>query len=274
MKKFSFVAILMLVLLTFAGCWNGEAKSNASITSEKGKGSKTISFTILKDHVKKPDGNGTVEDNSKYFPKGIGAVTTWLKSNVPAGFDITFAEKADYYLYTLSYSFNDIADYNAKTKALAGANWAKYALQDATLTASEKDGGYEVTFKESGKTTEASIKWALDGIFKNSQIFDPRAGKPDAEPVTEDTIFKVMSETVKVGEKATTVQLDKNSNVTVTATGTVSKTAAQTPTETPGNEEPDSSNPSTGDNINTYVILTFLSLVGMTVVFTRKRRLN
>ena len=274
MKKISIVAMLMFVLLTFAGCWNGEAKSNTTITSEKGKGTKSITFTILKDHVKKPDGNGNVDDNSKYFPKGIGAVTTWVKSNVPAGFDITFAEKADYYLYTLTYSFNDIADYNAKTKTLAGSNFAKYGLTDATLTSTEKSDSYDVTFKESGKTTEASIKWAMDGIYKNSQIFDPRAGKPDADPVTVETIFKVMSETVKVGGKSTTVALDKNPNVTVTASGSISKAAAQTPAETPAEGANDSSNPSTGDNINTYLVLTFLSLVGMAVVFTRKKRLN
>ena len=267
MKKISVVLVLTFVLLTFSGCWAGETTGSMAINSEKGKGSKTITFTILKDHVKKPDNNGNVDDNSKYFPQGMGAVTTWLKSNVPADHKVEFSDKADSYVYSITYTFNDIAEYNAKTKALVGnASWSALKLTDATIAAVEKDGSYDVTFTENPKVLEGSIRWAIDGIFKNKQIFDPRAGIPSADPVTADIIFTINKLSVKVGSKTTAFDMKAKTD-TVTALGSISKTAAAT-------ETPADTNPSTGDNITVYLVLGALALVGMVTMFTRKRSLN
>lgn len=273
MKKVSVVLILMFVLLTFSGCWAGETTGNMTIKSEKGMGSKTVTFTILKDTSNKPDGSGKVADNSKYFPQGISAVTTWLQSNVPSGYKVDFSEKADRYVYSITYTFNDIADYNAKTKALIGsANWSKYKLSDATLAATEKNGTYDVTFTESADTLKASVMWAIDGLYDNKQVFDITAGgtnKP--EDMTKEYIYTINKLDVKVGSKTTSFDMKAKKDA-VTASGNIDPSStAQTTTNTNTNTN---TNPTTGDNITVYLVLGVLALVGMVTMISKKKSFN
>ncbi|RAP74070.1 hypothetical protein [Paenibacillus montanisoli] len=201
MKKIVTVVVSLLLVMALSGCWAGDVNSGLTITSAAGAGYKTLRIEILKDHVEKPDKNGKVDDNSDYFPNGMNAVTKFLKKSVPAGFKIGFREEKNKYVYSVTYSFKDIKDYNAKTKQLIGSKvWAEKKLKDATITSVAAAGGKKVTFKEDASLTATSVLEVIKKVYLNPDVFDPTHG--GHEVITIDQVYALKGISAKVGNSA------------------------------------------------------------------------
>lgn len=236
MKKiFALIATLLMVTMLLTGCWKGTVKSDMGIT-KNGEGQKTITVEILKDHMPKPDGKGNVDDNSQFFKGGFEALNKWVKANAPAGYDVNVTDDKDKYIYTISYSFKTIDEYNEKTKKLIGdAKYKELSLSPATLTEeeaknSEGKKGSKLTFKESKDVLYASVAWAIEGVFNNKELFDPDPHKTGAIGLTD--IYEIKSIKVKVGdtEKEFDLTKDENSSLTdVELSGFVASPVNNTP---------------------------------------------
>jgi hypothetical protein len=198
-KRLSAVISVVLVLVLLSGCWAGQVNSGMTVTSDKGAGTKTISIDILKDHVKRPDGKGTVDDNSKYFPGGMKAVTDWGKKNVPAGFKVELKDSKDKWTYNITYTFKDIKDYNDKTKKLIGNEvWKTLSLKPAVLKVKAAKGGSNVTFTEDAAFLSASVNALMKKFYDEKTLYDAKGGK-EQDPVTVDVIYNVNETKLKVG---------------------------------------------------------------------------
>ncbi|MFC5530526.1 hypothetical protein [Cohnella yongneupensis] len=201
MKKLSTVLAIVLLAFALTGCWGGEVKSSMTITSAAGAGSKTLTIVVLKDTATKPDNNGTVDDNSTFFPNGMGAVTTFLKKSVPSGFKVAFKEEKNDYVYTITYAFKDIKDYNAKTKQLIGSKvWKDNKLKDATLTSVTTKGGKKVTFKEDASIVSTSVLELIKKVYANPDVYDPTHGGHDAVKI--ESVYTLKGISIKVGDSA------------------------------------------------------------------------
>lgn len=247
MKRYvGLLSMLAMVAALLSGCWAGEVYSTLTITSEAGAGTKVVYVEVLKDHVQKPDNNGTVDDNSQYFPNGMQAVADWLKENVPDGFTVELKETEDMHVYSISYSFADIADYNAKTKRLIGEErWNANGLQEAALSVA--DG--KVTFTEDAAVTMQSALAYIEQVYDQPDLYDSTKGGT-AEALSVDQIYAMKNITVKVGGTEQTFELAEGTQLSVT--GTIDAGAANT-----GAEPADAAaeNPATGDVVLQYGIL-------------------
>src|SRR5690554_7023984 len=115
------------------------------ITSKDGAGIKTINVRIPRDHTESAANQNAGDVNSAFFPKGHKPVVEYIQSIVPEGVVVTFEEQDDYWVYSLTYNFTSINDYNDKTKALIPDDAYQLSVsKPATLTSKEADGGYEL----------------------------------------------------------------------------------------------------------------------------------
>jgi hypothetical protein len=257
------LAIFAMVAVLLTGCWAGEVYSTLTITSEAGAGTKVVYIEVLKDHVQKPDNNGTVDDNSQYFPNGMQAVADWLKENVPAGFTVELKETEDMHVYSISYSFTDIADYNAKTKQLIGEErWNANGLQEATLSVA--DG--KVTFTEDAAVTMQSALAYIEQVYNQPDLYDSTKGGT-AGALTLDQIYSMKNITVKVGGTEQTFELAEGTQLSVT--GAIGAASANTGGASAGAV---AENPATGDAVLQYGILALASaaLFAFAWAFRRK----
>ncbi|MCM0647309.1 hypothetical protein NBE98_02835 [Clostridium swellfunianum] len=236
MKKLSRLIVLIFVVsMLLTGCWKGDISSDTAM-NRGGEGTKTITMELLKDNQPKPDGKGNVEDNSQFFKGGFPALAAWLQKNVPEGFKVDVKEEATKYVYSITYSFKDINEYNEKTKKLIGnAKYEELGLKPSTLNEEEaKDSNgkkaYKLTFTESKDVLYASSAWAVEGIFNDTNLFDPDPHKTGAIGMTD--IYQLKSIKLKIGDTTKDFDLTKEENASLTEVslaGFAAKPADKTP---------------------------------------------
>lgn len=234
MKKISYLLILALSVIVLAGCWNAQIKSQTVITSIEGAGSKTITVEILKDGQTAPDGSTVA--NEPYLVKGWEGVDEWLEQNTPEGFTVEKKETETSYIYSITYDFKDIDDYNAKTKRLIGeTRYEDYGFLPATLIAEKTNNdqgvkGYQLTFTEDVRILYASVGWAFEGIFYNDELFN-RDPYGTGEIEISD-IYELTAVTIKIGDEETTFDLTAEEHITLTevvATGFIEESWVSVP---------------------------------------------
>lgn len=220
MKKASLMMVLALVMVLFSACWPGEIRSEMKIENETGKGTKTIVAEILKEGQPKPDGNGKVE-TLQHLPKGFASIGEWLQENKPEEMELVLSEDDTKYIYTFTYDFENIEEYNTKTKAIAGDAWTDYKIEDATLSSVETkvdgDNKYEVTFNESPNVLYVSMLWAIEGIYYNKEIFD---NDPNGTGATEiERVFKIKTATIEMNGVEETIDIENGAPTALKITG-------------------------------------------------------
>lgn len=220
MKKLRNILFVAFALIVLSGCWNAQISSQTNITNPKGAGNKTISVSILKDGQKKPDGTGDV-GNEAYLVKGWEGIDEWLKENTPDGFEVKKEETDTSYIYSITYEFKDIKEYNQKTKQLIGEEtYNSYGFLPTTLDVEKTKNdkgvkGYNVTFTEDIRILYASVAWAFEGIFYNEELFnkDPFASGSEVEI---SDIYEMTSISIKIGDEETKFDLTAEENITLT----------------------------------------------------------
>lgn len=283
MKKLSFALVIAMVAVLLTGCFQGVVTSEMTITSIEGAGTKTIKCDIYKDEADKPDGTGKVADNfsgdNPYFLKPIDDVVAFLNSKAPEGVAVTMEEKADKYVLSFTYSFKDLADYNAKTKALIGEErWAASDMSEAAIEVVDAEGGKKVTFTEDIEVLKNSVRWAAEALISDTTgVYNSQ--RAAAEGLTADgsatSIFIIDPFTITVGDN--TAKFDSSSTeISVTgffadSDGNISKPDSEQK-EDPAKVEETIDNPKTGDSIVVFSLLLVASAA--LLVVTYRRRVN
>lgn len=213
-RKLGVLLILAVALLLIVSCRQGTSWSDMEI-GPGGAGTKTIHYKWEKDSLATEADLTKGDLLSKFFPQGEQAVADWLQDQVPAGFVVEYnGDLADYHEITISYSFTDIDDYNAKTKMMIPTNiWEDNFLEEATLTSEAVTGGFNLTFRESLALLKYSGYGYFLSLYEQTDIFDKtRDGYDDGTAYNPDNQFDYMTVIVTVGDESLTIEAGKNVN--------------------------------------------------------------
>ncbi|MDO9629864.1 MAG: hypothetical protein Q7I99_08165 [Acholeplasmataceae bacterium] len=184
MRRVLSLVVLLIMALALTACWPGEITVSTEFNAD-GSGTRYIILEVMDDTlsttaITNPDdpagteGKGAVL-NDKHITGGVIAIQTWLENNAPS-FITVHAPKVTGYVrtFTMSYTFDDFDDFIDKYKTLVNLSpnlsWNDFdEAEYPTLTVS---GGLTKTlkFKESKAIVDASLDWAIDGIFNS--IYD------------------------------------------------------------------------------------------------------
>ncbi len=184
MKKLLSLLVVVALVLTLSGCWSGEIAVD-TVINEDGSGTRTIVLAVMDDTlstdpITNPDdpdgteGKGAVINN-QHITGGLPEIQTWLEANSPTWMTVEEMETDGIYRnFTLTYDFTDFDDFLAKYEELVDLSpnlaWTDFAEDEQpTLVC---DGTYKVncTFNESIDLVNASLDWAVDGIWND--IYD------------------------------------------------------------------------------------------------------
>lgn len=215
MKKFFMAVTLTLafgLVLAFTGCWAGMVTSEV-VFYQDGSGQKTIAVEILGDESPLPGAaegdSSTVGNNSLYLLLSGDALKAKIEEYCPLeDAEIEVEENGNDQLVTLTYSFSSVAEYNEKTKTLAG----KYAAEivDATFV---DNGDGTFTFSEATDNTNNSILEIMEKIYADDTVYDTFPdGQADMDKDASGvaSMYKVMSVKATLGDQSTTVEVHKN----------------------------------------------------------------
>jgi len=178
-KKFLFLLLAFVGLLTLTGCWPGEIAVETEFDNLKGAGTRTIVLDVMDDTLSEtlipnPDDPDGVKDkgaviNDKHIVGGIAEIQSWLEENAPEFITVETMRTEGYHRYfTLTYSFDSFEEFMEKYEDMVNLSttmsWEDF---DDTEKPSWTVTGNKVVFKESKVIFEASIDWAIDGIYNN-----------------------------------------------------------------------------------------------------------
>ncbi|MBN2696285.1 MAG: hypothetical protein JXR38_01935, partial [Bacilli bacterium] len=126
---------------------------------------------INPDDPDQTEGKGAVINN-KHITGGLPAIQTWLQANAPTFVTVEPMTTDGYHRYfTLSYDFEDFDDFLAKYEQLVDLSptldWDDF---DASEKPSWTCDGATCTFFETKDILNASMDWAVDGIW--TDIYD------------------------------------------------------------------------------------------------------
>jgi len=184
MKKLFALIVLLAFAFVLNACWPGEITVETTFNID-GSGTRYIILDVMDDTlsttpITNPDdpagteGKGAVL-NDKHIDGGVIAIQTWLEENAPDFITVHDAKVEGYHrIFTMSYEFKDFDDFLTKYQTLVNLSptlsWADFdASELPTLVVS---GGFTktLTFKESKAIVDASLDWAIDGIWNS--IYD------------------------------------------------------------------------------------------------------
>lgn len=217
MKKILSFTVLLGIIVLLTGCWPGEVTTITDINRD-GSGTKTYELVVWLsgtnfDDPDEDEGKGAI-DNDKYIVgDGVEAIQTWLEANAPDWATISrddrVVEGLDAKVFVLSYDFTDFDDYLAKYAELVNLSptlsWDDFDETEIPSLVTEEvevDGAKveRVTYTESLVMVQASIDWAIQGIFNDDSVFD------EADLVGfigAGDISKVAGVIVNLGEEST-----------------------------------------------------------------------
>lgn len=253
--------ILTLALVfVLSGCWYGETTTKTIISQQDGGGTRTITVEVWKDNVEKPDKNGNVEDNSKYFPNGLAPVLTFLKDNVPSYASVTLTSDATRNFFNLTYAFNDFDQFKERTLELTGLASLPAV---PTFSAEAADGGKKVTIKEDKSVVTAIVQNWFGQVYVDPDLFDPTHGTGDpANALAVKDSFRINSYTTTVGDTTKSFDIIATPDSDLTVSGFVS-------------DAPISPNPETGDQGNTlYTVLALLAAAALVLLYINRKNVS
>ncbi|HOI85784.1 MAG TPA: hypothetical protein PLP48_06865 [Acholeplasmataceae bacterium] len=184
MKKLFALIVLLAFALVLNACWPGEVTVETTFNMD-GSGTRYIILDVMDDTlsttpITNPDdpegteGKGAVL-NDKHIDGGVIAIQTWLEENAPDFITVHEAEVDGYHrIFTMSFDFDSFDDFLAKYEELVNLSpnlsWDDFDASE--LPTLEVTGGFTktLTFKESKAIVDASLDWAIDGIWNS--IYD------------------------------------------------------------------------------------------------------
>lgn len=189
-KKVSVLSLMILAVLTLAGCWNGEVLVETTFEMD-GSGERIYQLrvmddTLSDDPILNPDDPDQNKDtgpviNDKHIEGGLPAIQTWLEANAPNFMNVEEMEVDGYMrYYTLSFTFDDFDDFLDKMEQLVNLSpvmgWEDFDADEYPSFECEGALTKECTFTESRVIVEASMDWAIDGIWNDIYDADDLAG--------------------------------------------------------------------------------------------------
>lgn len=182
-KRILVLAILVLVVVAFTACWRGDLTGQTTITSKDGAGTRTFVFKIFKNGVTEPKVGGAiitdnewVDDTTGYL-KGTNAqlVAKVLGAAPFAGITCVASETEEQRIFTISFSFTSLADYNTKLEALYDAATGVLGtggvdLKGDFIPATLAVVGDGVTFTDSWQSTVIGTDWAWAAVYGDNAL--------------------------------------------------------------------------------------------------------
>lgn len=180
------VSLLVLALFVFAlsACWPGEIEVSTTFNAD-GSGTRYIILDVMDDTlsatpITNPDdpagteGKGAVINN-QHITGGLIAIQTWLEENAPDFITVHAAKVEGYHrIFTMSFDFKNFDDFLDKYEQLVNLspNMSWDDFDEDEYPTLEITGGFKktLTFKESKAIVQASLDWAIDGIYNS--IYD------------------------------------------------------------------------------------------------------
>ncbi len=208
MKKIITTIMFVGLFFTLSGCWNGEISVNTQFNSD-GSGTRTLVLDVMDDTLSStpiinpddPDqteGKGPVVNN-EHITGGIPAIETWLQENAPSWMTVEAMTTDGIHRYfTLTYDFTDFADFTAKYEELVGMSpnvaWSDFDASELPSWSCSGSLTKTCTFTESKDIVQASLDWAIAGIWNDLYDATSLAGY-----VTKDDIATLANYTLTVG---------------------------------------------------------------------------
>lgn len=208
-KKILALVVMIGLVFSLTGCWPGEI-GVSTVFNADGSGTRTIVLDVMDDTLSttpiiNPDdpdgteGKGAVV-NDYHITGGLIAIQTWLEDNAPDFITVEAATVEGYHRYfTMTYTWTDFDDFLAKYETLVdlspNLSWSDFDATEKPVL--ETTGLYKKTlsFTESRAIVEASLDWAIDGIWND--IYDAS----DLEGfVTKADITVLAGYKVEIGE--------------------------------------------------------------------------
>ena len=184
MKRIISLLITLTLVFTLAGCWAGEVSVDTTFEKD-GSGTRTIVLAVMDDTlsttpITNPDdpdgteGKGAVINN-QHITGGIAAIYTWLDDNAPTWMTVeAMTTEGVTRYFELSYTFTSFEDFLAKYEELVdlspSAAWADFTADELPTFECEGLFTNACTFNESIDLVNASLDWAVDGIW--TDIYD------------------------------------------------------------------------------------------------------
>lgn len=210
MKKLFVLLFMAVLLVSLTACWPGEI-GITTVFNANGSGTRTIVLDVMDDllstePIGNPDDPEGVEGkgavlNDKHIEGGVVAIQTWLEENAPDFITVEAMRTEGYHRYfTMTYDFSSFDDFLDKYEQLVdlspNMSWSDF--DDTEKPSMEVTGGFKksMTFKESRAVLEASLDWAIDGIW--TDIYD---GADIVDYVTKADISVLAGYTVKIGDE-------------------------------------------------------------------------
>lgn len=209
MKKLLVLFVMAVVLVTLTACWPGEI-GITTVFNANGSGTRTIVLDVMDDTLSavpiiNPDdpdqteGKGAVL-NDKYIDGGVIAIQTWLEDNAPDFITVEAVRTEGFHRYfTMTYDFDDFDDFLDKYEQLVdlspNMSWDDFDDDEKPTLTIEGSFKKSLTFKESRNIVEASLDWAIDGIWNDIYDEADLAGY-----VTKADISVLAGYTVTIGE--------------------------------------------------------------------------
>lgn len=184
-KKVLLFVVLIGSALALMGCWPAEIGVKTTFEAD-GSGVREIIIDIMDDTLStepivNPDdpegdeGKGAVINN-QHITGGLPAIQTWLEDNAPDFITIEDSYTEGYHRYfVMTYSWTDFDDFITKYQTMVNLSpnlsWSDFDEEE--LPKLETSGLYSknMTFTESRAIVEASLDWAVTGIWND--IYDP-----------------------------------------------------------------------------------------------------
>lgn len=209
MKKLLSVFSLLVLTFVLTGCWNGEIAVTTEFEAD-GSGTRTLVLDVMDDTLadgpivnpddpEESEGKGAVLNN-EHITGGLPAIQTWLEDNSPSWITVEDMTTDGYHRYfTLSYDFTDFEDFINRYKELVNMSpnlsWNDFEETDYPTWECKGSIKKSCTFTESKSTLEASLDWAIDGIYNDLYDATSLAGY-----VTKDNISVLADYTLFVGD--------------------------------------------------------------------------
>lgn len=206
MKKLLSVFIIMTISLVLAGCWAGEL-GVSTVFDENGAGHRDYRVVVYDDTLSEdpignpddPDGSkalGAVQNN-KHIEGGVVAIQDWLENNAPSFLEVLPMETEGVQrIFTVRMTYDSFEEFLSQYEQLVdlspGFGWSDFTEDEKpTLTTTEADGITTVTFDESQVLLEASMDWAIDGIYNSIFLEADLAGFVDKSSISQFATYEV-----------------------------------------------------------------------------------
>lgn len=209
-KRILAVVAVLLIGLSLTACWPGEIGVTTMFNAD-GSGSRTIVLdvmddTLSEDPIINPDDPDQDElkgavINSVHITGGLTEIQTWLENNAPEFITVEAATVEGYHRYfTMTYSWEDFDEFLEKYETLINLSptmsWDDFTDEEKPTLTSEGLYKKTLTFSESKTLVEASLDWAIDGIYNDIYDADSLEGF-----VEKSNISVLAGYTVQIGEE-------------------------------------------------------------------------